>query len=188
MLSVLVPPAALPVVIEPDLVRLDWSTWLLSDNAGIVEVSRDGSDWTSDGKVITDAQGHCTFEGRSVTPGSTVQYRLREMVYLTPPQRLGMVSGVTTVHVPTPLTLAGLRPNPSHAAPAVAFTLSERAATRLEVYDVAGRRVWARDLGVLEPGPHLETVGPGDALRSGVFVFRLVSGARSLSVRGVIAR
>ncbi|MGH7742501.1 MAG: hypothetical protein ACRENS_10830 [Candidatus Eiseniibacteriota bacterium] len=41
---------------------------------------------------------------------------------------------------------------------------------------------------MLAPGPHLQTIEPGGELRSVVYVFRLTSGARSLSVRGVIAR
>jgi hypothetical protein len=70
----------------------------------------------------------------------------------------------------------------------VAFTLSERTATRLEVFDLAGRRVWESDLGVLAPGPHLQAIEPNSALRSGVYVFRLTSGARSASVSGIITR
>jgi hypothetical protein len=48
--------------------------------------------------------------------------------------------------------------------------------------------VWASELGVLAPGPHVQTIAPHAALRSGVYVFRLTSAARSVSVRGVIAR
>lgn len=152
---------------------------------GIVELQRDGEGWHPEGGIYADDDGRCAFEDRNVTPGSTVEYRMRAMY-----NGLAMVSAVTTVHVPelTPLAIAGLRPNPSRASPVIAFTLPQRAATRLDVYDVAGRRVWASDLGVLAPGPHVQTLEPNGALRSGVYVFRLTCGARSVSVSGVIAR
>jgi hypothetical protein len=179
------PAAGIPVVIVSDLVRVEWSTWLHSNDCGIVEVQRDGRGWVPDGSVTADIAGRCAFEDRSVTPGSTVDYRLRATS-----NGLTMVSAVATVHVPerTPLAIAGLRPNPSRVAPVVAFTLPERAVTRLEVYDVAGRRVYARDLGALAPGPHMHTLESSGALPSGVCVFRLTSGGRSVSARGVIAR
>jgi len=186
VLSVLnAPQAAVPVEIAADLVRLEWSGWLRWRDTGIVEVSRDDQGWYPDGSITADEQGRCAFEDHSVEPGGTVAYRLRATV-----AGLTMVSAVTTVHVPTltPLAIAGLRPNPSLGMPVVAFTLPERAATRVEVYDVAGRRVYESDLGVLAPGPHLQTLEPDGALRSGVYVFRLTSGGRSVSVRGVIAR
>ena len=179
------PQAGVPVVVVTDLVRLEWNTWLRWRNWGIVEVSRDGQGWAPYGAITADEQGHCAFEDRSVTPGSTVSYRLRATV-----NGLTMVSAVTTVRVPerTPLAIAGLRPNPSRAVPMVAFTLPGRAATRHDVYDLAGRRVWAGELGELAPGPHLQSVDTHGALRSGVYMFRLTSNARSVSVRGVIAR
>jgi len=186
VLSILnAPQAAVPVEIAADFVRLEWSGWLDWRDTGIVEVSRDDQGWYPDGLIAADEQRRCAFEDREVKPGSTVGYRLRAMV-----NGMAMVSAVTTVHVPTltPFAIAGLRPNPSHAAPAVAFTLSERTAIRLEVYDLAGRRVWESDLGVLAPGPHLQAIEPNGLLRSGVYLFRLTSGARSVSASGVIAR
>lgn len=186
VLSVMNAPAAgTPVVLASDLVLVEWSTALRGGDRGIVEVQRNGQGWGPEGAVTADEAGRCTFEDHRVTPGGTVDYRLRTTV-----NSLTMVSAVTTVHVPerTPLRLAGLRPNPSGASATVAFTLPERAPTQLDIYDLAGRRVLSRDLGVLAPGSHLQPIGAHGALRPGLYVFRITAGGRSASTRGVIAR
>ena len=179
------PQAAVALEIASDLVRLEWSTGLRLGNLGIFELSRDGRGWHPEGASHADERGRVVFEDRSVTPGSTVEYRMRAMY-----GNLAMVSAVTTVHVPTltPFAITGLRPNPAQTPLTVAFTLYERAAVRLEVYDLAGRRVLAGDLGALAPGPHLHTFEANAPLRSGVYELRLTSGAQSSSIRAVIAR
>ncbi|MEQ1832937.1 MAG: T9SS type A sorting domain-containing protein [Candidatus Eisenbacteria bacterium] len=179
------PTAGVPVEVAPDLVRLAWDTPLRWNDRGIVEQQIDGGGWFPNGAVVADVHGTCIFEDRAAKPGSTAEYRLHATF-----DGVSMLTAPTTVHIPerTPLAIAGLHPNPARVTPVLAFTLSQRAATRLEIFDLAGRLVWRRDLGVLAPGSHRQPAEGFIAPRSGVYLFRITNGARSVSSRGVVTR
>jgi hypothetical protein len=55
---------------------------------------------------------------------------------------------------PARLTLATPRPNPTTSVLALDFASARPGSARIEVFDVTGRRVLIRDLGVLDAGPH----------------------------------
>lgn len=57
----------------------------------------------------------------------------------------------------------------------MAFSLAGHEAAQLELTDVTGRRVTAREVGSLGPGPHQVVLGSG--LASGVYFVRLREGA-----------
>ncbi len=63
-------------------------------------------------------------------------------------------------------------PNPAFGATTVAFTLSERAAVTLDVYDVLGRRVARLAAGTYAPGLHRLT-WDASKLAAGLYVYRL---------------
>jgi hypothetical protein len=80
-----------------------------------------------------------------------------------------------------------VRPHPAVRDLVVAFTLPSRDAARLELVDVAGRRVLARDLTGLTPGCHalrLETPLPP----VGLYFLRLTQSGRSVTARVVVCR
>jgi hypothetical protein len=142
------------------------------------------ADWFPIGQVISDGTGQVAFEDRDITPGERYGYRLGilEMGSET-------FTGEVWVEVPAELALAleGLRPNPAVSDPVVSFTLASRDAARLELADVAGRRVLVRDLTGLSPGRHtlrLDTALPP----AGLYFLRLTQGGHSVTVRAVIAR
>lgn len=179
------PPAGIVLENSADRVRLEWQTRMAPNGLGIVEKSLEGGPWFGAGGDRAGVDGRCVHEDRHVTPGSAVRYRLREWV-----NQMTMVSAVTTLRVPEvqPLRVTGLSPNPSRGTPAVSFTLPARAATRLDVFDAAGRRMWSRDLGVLAPGPHRYVLDTDRALRPGMYVFRIVQGNQGAVAHGVIVR
>ena len=101
-------------------------------------------------------------------------------------------SGGSLVSVGPPaaarMTLATVRPNPASGAVAIAFTLAESAAARIELMDLAGRRILVRELGALDRGSHVVRLPEARGLATGVYLVRLVQGDRSLSTPMIIAR
>jgi beta-propeller uncharacterized protein DUF5122 len=86
------------------------------------------------------------------------------------------------------IVLRGARPNPSFAGLSAAFSLPDAAAARLEVTDLAGRRVVARDVGALGAGEHVVDLAEGRRLAPGVYLLRLTRGGDSLTSRAVVLR
>jgi hypothetical protein len=80
------------------------------------------------------------------------------------------------------LALAGSVPNPATDGARVWFTLASRERAVLEVMDVAGRRVWRREVGTLGPGQHSVDVSAGTH-RPGLYFLRLTQGAEVLHAR-----
>jgi hypothetical protein len=86
------------------------------------------------------------------------------------------------------IVLSGARPNPSFAGLSAAFSLPDGAAARLEVTDLAGRRIAARDVGSLGAGEHLVNLTEGRKLAPGVYLLRLTRGSESVTARAVVIR
>jgi hypothetical protein len=85
------------------------------------------------------------------------------------------------------LSLTGLRPNPARTGVLFAeFALPDAAPARLELFDLAGRRVWAKDVGASGSGVHVLPVATERRLPVGLYVLRLTRGDRSLSSKGVV--
>jgi hypothetical protein len=85
-------------------------------------------------------------------------------------------------------SLVGFVPNPSIRGASIAFTLPAPGRAILELLDIAGRRVFRRDVGALGVGRHVVRVDDGSQLAPGVYLIRLKSGARLLRMRGVVVR
>jgi hypothetical protein len=83
---------------------------------------------------------------------------------------------------------AGFRPNPALGRVAVAYSLPSPDPAVLEVFDVAGRRLIRRELRGMGPGDHLLPLGPQFVPPPGIYVVRLVQGARSVSSTSVVVR
>ncbi len=81
------------------------------------------------------------------------------------------------------LRLRGSRPNPATSGAAIDFDLASAEPATIELLDLAGRRVWARDLVGLGPGPHTALLAEGVPLPSGVYFARLVQLGHSASRR-----
>ena len=83
-------------------------------------------------------------------------------------------------------------PNPFREGTSIRFTLPERGAHRLTVYDVTGRRVRILSEGVREAGTHTVTWdgrnAAGRPLPAGVYFYRLQASAGRLEGRAVLSR
>ncbi len=101
------------------------------------------------------------------------------------------VTQVAAVDVggPAGLELRGAWPNPASRHLTLGFTLPSGAPAQLELIDLAGRRVLARDVGALGAGAHqLDLSREAAALRPGVYSIRLTQGGRALTRKVAIVR
>ena len=163
---------------EPGLVRVEW----LVAVAGSVTVERREGEgaWQDLVTALPDGNGRVTIEDRDVQAGARYGYRLRLATGY---------AGEVTLDVPLQhrLSLAGFRPNPAIGPLSVAFTLASSAPARLEVLDVAGRRVFARAIERPVAGQRVLPLA-GVRLAPGVYVLRLEQGSDRLVARGVVLR
>ncbi len=86
--------------------------------------------------------------------------------------------------------LEPVRPNPARSGSAltVRFALAGDAPAALELLDVAGRRVAAREVGSLGAGPHALDLGEGARLAPGLYLVRLTQGANARVTRVAVIR
>lgn len=167
-----------------DRVRLVWSVGS-GEYAPIQAWRRSpGSDWLSLGAVTLTSDG-ARYEDLSVRPGERYAYRLE----LQGPEG-ALFSGETWVDVPGVVVLGidGLTPNPATGDLEVSFALPGGGGARLELYDIAGRRIVMREVGHLGPGHHRERIAAQGDLPSGVYTVRLVQGPQHASIRAVVMR
>ena len=81
-----------------------------------------------------------------------------------------------------------VRPNPTREELRVSFGLPDARAARIEVFDVSGRRVAAREVGSYGPGFHTITMDARRELPSGVYLVRLTQAGKKLTTRAVVVR
>ncbi|MEO5618437.1 MAG: T9SS type A sorting domain-containing protein, partial [Candidatus Eisenbacteria bacterium] len=169
----------------PDRVRL---TWFAAEERNLTATiyRRTTSDlWSALGRVSSDGTGRIFYEDRDVSAGARYGYRLGVME-----GRGEVFLGETWVDIPRAAAfgLAGLRPNPAVMDLTVAFSLPDASPAKLEVLDIAGRRIVAREVGELGPGNHVLNLTEGRTLAPGVYLLRLTQGARALTARASIVR
>ena len=78
----------------------------------------------------------------------------------------------------------GMRPTPSRGAFHVDLSLPDAGPARIELMDIAGRRVVTRDLGALGPGRHRVRLDAG--LRAGVYLVRVIHGGLARTAKAVV--
>jgi len=84
---------------------------------------------------------------------------------------------------PRELALHSAAPSPARGEVTVLFTLPGDEPASLEVFDVRGRRLLARQVGGMGPGDHALVLADDTALSPGIYLVRLSQGGRSLSMR-----
>ena len=141
--------------------------------------------WPANGHMVCDAPGTRWVEAlaRDGESGAIALWGDQrdipsEVLYA---QRL-VPGGVLDAPAPhsAPFALLAPWPNPVRGALVVGFVLTDASPARVELIDVAGRRVEMREVGALGVGRHTVTLTTG-AVRPGIYVLRLAGsrGARS---------
>ncbi len=115
---------------------------------------------------------------------TTVDLRANESDAVT----VGPLASVAVGDAAAEFALRGSAPNPARPSNlTIGFSLPTGMRATLELFDLSGRRVAARDVGRLGPGSHRVNLAEGRALRSGVYLVRLVQGERSRSMKAIVA-
>ena len=185
--------SAVPVPAPLQLLRVHAGPWrvVLAWQGGgspaitaTVERRTASSAWAALGTAQPDATGALAYEDMTAAPGSRYGYRLAWTVGAAARTTLE-----TWVEVPRlQFALAGSTPNPTTQGITVLFSLPDASAARLEIVDIAGRRVLSRDVGGLGPGDHALSVAMPGAIRPGVYLIRLSRGAEALVKRVCVIR
>ena len=164
----------------PDEVQLRWYAGESVVDA-TVERREEPGDWATAARVSTDGAGYLAFDDHDVRPGARYGYRVIVG---------GSPLGDVWVDVPlaTGFALGGVRPNPVTDDLAVTFSLPDASPARLELLDLAGRRLETVDVGGLGGGNHIVKLGEGQALPAGIYLVRLTRAGRSLTARAVVIR
>ncbi len=147
--------------------------------------------------VMDDVRDTLTFTATTFGYHPIVVYRTRgqtglQGVRYTLAWSTTATVGVETLEAPVEIALAGATPNPMRGPGQVEFSLPARARARLEIYDIAGRRVRALLDRELEPGRHVVawdgTGEDGAWLGAGLYWVRLEAGGRVLTRRVTLLR
>lgn len=178
--------------IEPPAIVVSWELAGVEDDPRFV-VSRaempEGMYRQMDGIDIIRAATSFSFKDDRCEPGSSYRYRVdavdeggRRMLFET---------DVVTAPA-APLALRQNHPNPFNPSTAIEYYLPEKAGVRLEIFDVAGRRIAALQNGEQERGAHVAVWngndGRGAPVASGVYVCRLTAGKESLTRKMILLR
>jgi len=82
----------------------------------------------------------------------------------------------------------GVQPNPMTVGSVVHLALPGSSDALLEMFDITGRRVWARDLSGLSSGEHEVPVGDRTRLPVGLYLIRLSQAGQVAHARVIVAR
>ncbi len=103
-------------------------------------------------------------------------------------ETLDPLSPVAVGDAAAEFALRGSTPSPARPSHlTIGFSLPTGMRATLELFDLSGRRVVAREVGRLGPGSHQVNLAEGRALRAGVYLVRLVQGDRSRSIKAIVA-
>lgn len=123
----------------------------------------------------------------NVTPGEKYSYWLEGIPLSGRPEWYGPAEAAAGAKRAFAFALGQNAPNPCRTTTTISFSLPATGPARLELFDLAGRRVSSPVDGTVKAGSYtleLETA----ALPPGVYVYRLTAGAETASRRMVVTR
>ena len=148
------------------------------------------NDWTSVAALVTDASGHVQFTDPTVQAGEQYGYQL-----VVSGERGTTASGEVWVTIPTTtgidpgasvFALRRIAPNPVIDRLNVTFSLSSSEPATVELLDISGRRVLAREVGSMGVGIHNVDLSIGRQNAPGVYFLRLMQGSQTQTRRVVV--
>ncbi|MBI5474892.1 MAG: T9SS type A sorting domain-containing protein [Ignavibacteriae bacterium] len=171
-------------------VKLDWTTISEVNNYGFFVQRRINGlvDWVEvensfvAGHGTTTSQHHYTFTDNTLLTAST-EYRLKQVdldrtVHYSEPIRVDRPTSVSEV-APKQFTLSQNYPNPFNPTTTIKFTVEKTAHTTLSMFNMIGQQVATLFDATAEPGRYYSVKFDGKSLSSGLYFYKLVSGARS---------
>ncbi len=180
--------ATVPSVVDVNsangLVTLRWESSDAQSGGFSVQRRQADENWIDLGPPRVVSSSLLMFEDRALPPGRYA-YRLRSW---SGGAEAFTVEAWVSVESSARIALAGFRPNPAVGSVALGFELTDAGPASLEVHDVRGRRVWARDVGSLGAGKHLVRLDEESKVSPGVYWIRLRHSGGELLAKGVVAR
>jgi hypothetical protein len=170
---------------DPDGVRLAWAISVGPGAAVTIYRRETDQAWLAVGQTATDSEGRIRYEDRSTQPGHRYGYRLGVQV-----DGAEEFVGEVWVDVPAEFRLALERtyPNPADRELNVAFSLPASGPARLELLDVAGRRVLSREVGRSQRGRGELRLPLAGGLPAGIYVVRLTQSGHAATTKACLIR
>lgn len=176
----------------PTSAHVTWGVQSASGTHAAIYRRDTGGEWSALAVGEVDATGQLQYDDATVQAGNAYSYQM-----VVASQRGATFGGETLVQVPvttgvdpghTPeFALTGVAPNPAIEHMTVSFALSSAAPASLELVDVAGRRMLAREVGSLGAGSHRVELATAGQLPAGLYFLRLSQAGRVASSRVAIA-
>lgn len=168
------------------VVQLEWFGAGAVFTSASVERSEQGrGEWTAIAEIESDASGFFRFRDEEAVAGHSYGYRVAVFA-----DGALMRTAPFWIAVPerTVLALSAPEPNPARTALQVTFTLAGGSVAKLELLDVAGRRVQQWALDGLAAGAYTRRFAPAGHVAPGVYALRLSEGGRSVTRRVALVR
>ena len=181
------PPGPTPTLVslvsaeaDPGRVRVVWQLAVGAGAVATVQRRTPDSAWQEVDRVSADGLGRVAYEDAAPAAGTRYGYRLGL-------EGAG-AGGEVWVDVPVRpvFALRGAVPNPAIHGLRVEFSLLSAASAKLEVIDIAGRRVLSQEVGPLGPGAHAMNLDEAAGLRPGLYLIRLTQAGASRTARALI--
>ncbi|MBI5708734.1 MAG: hypothetical protein HZC42_00265 [Candidatus Eisenbacteria bacterium] len=169
---------------EPGLVRLRWYSADRSMGSAALERREGGGEWSALGTLAPDGEGRIAYDDRSVTPGATYSYRL---ALLEDGRRRFLGEATVTVPAEVALDIRWVNRGVPDGRLMFRCALPGTGSAKLVLLDVTGRRVLERELGSTA-GVRTVDLGASRGMPAGVYLARLIQGARSVTTRAVLSR
>jgi hypothetical protein len=167
------------------VVRLTWASIADPTLQPTLYRSQSYGPWQTITTLLTGGDGMIRYQDHDVVAGTHYDYRLGSWdvdheIYF----------GQASVDVPAlALAIGSLRPNPSMGGAVMLFyTTAAAGSVRLDVLDVAGRRVLGRDLVAPSGGRYSLSLGETARWPAGVYAVRLRQGTQTVGARLVVSR
>ncbi len=177
--------------INNGVAHLQWTTQNTVSPIGAVYRRQAGTEWTSIGTFEADGSGHVSFQDGTITPGEDYGYQII-VTSRAGDQLVGEVwlDAATNVGTRSPSAALALQvwPNPATGAFGISFASLSNEPTRLEMFDVRGQRVLARDVNARRGGTPRLHVGDAKDFPSGVYFVRLTQSGFTATSRLVLVR
>ena len=174
--------APLRAVLQGTQARIEWFSQDRGSISGTVMRSDDGGGWHSVGTAWCDGTGLVGFTDASIHTGTRYSYRLDYLVG-------GIPQHTATIELYVPaaaLALAFTNGNPAHGRLRVSCVLPNAEPARLDIFDIAGRRVESSPVTRLPSGVAIASLNGDSQLGAGIYWARLTQGSHSVGTRIVL--
>jgi hypothetical protein len=167
-----------------EALELRWRSVTACGRAAHVERREGAGEWLRIGPIVFDARGLGVFTDRDFREARDYSYRVS--IADGPSGEWSSDAVLVADATPLQFALLGARPNPARGTIRLAFSLPAAGSARMEVFDVRGRRCYARDVGDLGPGRHVIALDESEAWRPGIYFMRLQRAGETRVARVVL--